>query len=264
MKTRFILFLLCAFFIPISAQAGSKIHEFDLDSDFTINVEVLKFAAIQLEKGEVVPDGHIFLGDNRWAIASAQTGEGDDIRKILIVKPMQENIPTTLGIATTKRMYNLNIDSDPKKEYHHNVKFNYPGKKSAPEVNKPVFAKLHLPGLQGRQKTEKEDPPKANDLNFDYSYTCQIGFKSKECKYKWTPKHIFDDGKKTFIYFPKNIKARSLPVLYALNENERQIINYRYDREKQRYTVDGVYNNFLLVIGNGSKEKLEITNNKTG
>ena len=65
MKTinRFILFLLCAF-IPASAYAGSQIDVFDLDTDFTINVKVLNFATIQLEKGETVPDGYVFLGDN--------------------------------------------------------------------------------------------------------------------------------------------------------------------------------------------------------
>jgi len=253
-----------------AAFAGSKIHTFDFEGDFKINVDLLKCSNIRLEAGEEISRGIIFLGDrNRWIVDFAEIGPDGKKTTVLVVKASEKGLKTNLVFGTDRRLYNLDLESDPKKPAHDNVKFRYPDAflyAEAPEKKrKETTSALKLPGFEKKKKylkkekdedKEEEEPTNLSEnLNFDYSVTPKI-----DCA--WKPIHIFNSDIKTFIYFPKKIKAKDLPILYASNGGKKRTVNYRYNGDVRRFVVDGVFENFVLTTGNGENEKLYITNNR--
>ncbi|EKC4924970.1 TrbG/VirB9 family P-type conjugative transfer protein, partial [Campylobacter coli] len=73
------------------------------------------------------------------------------------------------------------------------------------------------------------------------------------------PLRIYNDGIKTYIQMPKNLKFYEAPALMILDSsNEKQIVNYRLKYDT--FIVDRLFNKAILLSNVGSKqEKIKIT-----
>ena len=96
-------------------------------------------------------------------------------------------------------------------------------------------------------------------MNFDYIFKSH----DKRKYIEWYPIRAFDNGKKTFIQFPPDMKNRQSPALYVLsNETHRkpQIVNYRI--KDGFYVVDRLFQAAILMEGTKKQRKVTILNKK--
>ena len=73
------------------------------------------------------------------------------------------------------------------------------------------------------------------------------------------PRHVFDDGSKTYILMAFAIANREAPVLVIVGQDGKgEVVNYRM--KDQTYVVDRLFEHARLVLGSGKNaQKVEIT-----
>ena len=82
-----------------------------------------------------------------------------------------------------------------------------------------------------------------NNLNFAYAIQAP-----RFRKPAWTPLQVFDDGRKTFIRFPKARQRTEAPALFVLgSQGELQLVNYRVQNDF--YVVDRLFEAAELRVG---------------
>lgn len=195
---------------------------------------------ISLEPGEKFTN--ISSGDpNRWSYTVAVSGSGSNQQQIVLVKPSMSNISTNMVITTNRRVYNIRMISAMNTQLTRNVSFWYPddmvnslNNTALNQMNNPTIATVPDVSL--------------NDLNFDYS----IGCGCCHCP-SWKPMNVFDDGRHTFIQFPASMTNRDMPVLFVLDSNEQELVNYR--SKPPYFVVDKIFQKAVLIMGVGRNEK---------
>src|SRR5207244_369286 len=85
----------------------------------------LRICTVELEPGE-----HIVrvpqIGDSiRWRISPASYGKGNDVTTVLVLKPLDPGLDTTLLVTTDRRAYYLRLLSKPE-NFTARVAFDYP------------------------------------------------------------------------------------------------------------------------------------------
>ncbi|EHR2891311.1 P-type conjugative transfer protein TrbG [Campylobacter coli] len=208
----------------------------------------LRLTDISLEPGEVIKD--VQIGDSiRWTISLSISGEEPYLVSHIIVKPTDKNLQTTMNIMTNKRVYRLNLISEAKK-FMPAVSFNYPNSiiKTLEDYKNQMKAKSESKNFY--KTKDDEIPSNIENLDFGYSVEGNAPFK---------PLRIYNDGIKTYIQMPKNLKFYEAPALMILDSsNEKQIVNYRLKYDT--FIVDRLFNKAILLSNVGSKqEKIKIT-----
>lgn len=213
----------------------------------------LRLTDIALEPGEVIKD--VQIGDSiRWAVSLSISGEEPYLTPHIIIKPTDKNLQTTMNIMTNKRVYRLNLISESKK-FMPAIAFSYPSNliKTLEDYKNQMKAKSESKNFY---KTKDDEIP-SNIENLDFGY-------SVEGNTPFTPLRIYNDGIKTYIQMPKNLKFYEAPALMVLDRNEKQIVNYRLKYDT--FIVDRLFNKAILLSNVGSKqEKITIIkhSNKT-
>ncbi|EAI0963752.1 P-type conjugative transfer protein TrbG [Campylobacter coli] len=208
----------------------------------------LRLTDISLEPGEVIKD--VQIGDSiRWAVSLSVSGEEPYLISHIIIKPTDKNLQTTMNIMTNKRVYRLNLISEAKK-FMPAVSFNYPNSiiKTLEDYKNQMKAKSESKNFY--KTKDDEIPSNIENLDFGYSVEGNAPFK---------PLRIYNDGIKTYIQMPKNLKFYEAPALMILDSsNEKQIVNYRLKYDT--FIVDRLFNKAILLSNVGSKqEKIKIT-----
>lgn len=164
----------------------------------------------------------IAVGDtDSWDVVPTDKGN------ILFVKPKARNVATNLNVVTTKRIYYLELnDFAPeanKKVF--GIRFVYPDKDLNASLRKESEARARYPNIAGIDKA---------NVNIDYSFSGDGDLK---------PLMVFDDGKKTFFKF-----ARQVPAIFAVNTDFSETLrNFR--REGDYIVVDGTATQYTLRDG---------------
>ncbi|EIA0535838.1 P-type conjugative transfer protein TrbG [Campylobacter jejuni] len=208
----------------------------------------LRLTDISLEPGEVIKD--VQIGDSiRWAISLSISGEEPYLVSHIIIKPTDKNLQTTMNIMTNKRVYRLNLISEAKK-FMPAVSFNYTNQiiHTLEDYKNQMKAKSEAKNFY--KTKDDEIPSNIENLDFGYSIEGNAPFK---------PLRIYNDGIKTYIQMPKNLKFYEAPALMVLDSsNEKQIVNYRLKYDT--FIVDRLFNKAILLSNVGSKqEKITIT-----
>ncbi|WP_201737058.1 P-type conjugative transfer protein TrbG [Campylobacter armoricus] len=203
----------------------------------------LRLTDIALEPGEVIKD--VQIGDSiRWAVSLSISGEEPYLISHIIVKPTDKNLQTTMNIMTNKRVYRLNLISEAKK-FMPAVSFNYPNSiiKTLEDYKNQMKAKSEAKNFY--KTKDDEIPSNIENLDFGYSIEGNAPFK---------PLRIYNDGIKTYIQMPKNLKFYEAPALMVLDSsNEKQIVNYRLKYDT--FIVDRLFNKAILLSNVGSKQE---------
>ncbi len=80
----------------------------------------------------------------------------------------------------------------------------------------------------------------ASNMNF--------GYHMKGPKEVWTPLRVFDDGSKTYLQMPPEMKSLESPALFVMEEkNAPELVNYRVKGDY--YIVDRLFHLAQLRIG---------------
>jgi P-type conjugative transfer protein TrbG len=208
----------------------------------TVVCAPMRVCIVELEAGEKL-SGEPHVGDSvRWVISPAMSGSGRQEVSMLVIKPKQAGLDTTLLVTTDRRAYYLRLVSKPE-DYLARVAFAYPEE----EVNR---WKAHLQDQELRRKEEFEAAQIApveslENLYFDYRVTGGDD--------NMRPVRVLDDGKKTYIQMTSNAAHREAPVLVVVGPNGPEMVNYRVKGDM--YIVDRLFERGALILGAGKKSR---------
>ncbi|MBZ7980351.1 P-type conjugative transfer protein TrbG [Campylobacter sp. RM12640] len=209
----------------------------------TIVTAPLRLTDIVLEAGEVIKD--VQIADSvRWVVSLSVSGEEPNLTSHVIIKPTDKNLQTTLNIMTNKRVYRLNLISEAKK-FMPAISFNYKND-IIKTLNQYQNDMKKISNSKNFYKLQ-DDVVASNidNLDFDYSIEGKANFK---------PLRVYNDGVKTYIQMPKNMKFYEAPALMLLdNGKENEIINYRLKYDT--FIVDRLFDNAVLIAGVGKKQE---------
>ena len=209
---------------------------------------------ISLQPGEIVND--IKTGDSvRWLISPSVVGAGDTKTTVVAVKPTDAGLRTDLVIATTKRLYHIELVSH-QSDWMANVTFTYPEDQQA-----------EWKAYQQQVQKTAADNTLATGQNIA---ALDFGFTLSGDNPPWRPLRVYSDGIKTFIQFPRSMLSGEAPSLVSLADDgglfsgqTPQIVNYRV--EGVTYVVDKVLRRAALITGvGGAQQRVEIAHAGSG
>ncbi len=190
---------------------------------------------IALERGEGLTS--VSAGDTeRWTVGDTVSGSGANEQVHILVKPMAAKLSTNAVITTTKRTYYLDLKSFAD-TYMAAVSWRYPHD-AIKQIKKINSQKARVRKASFRQKEVKLKP---EDLRFNYII--------KGDTPNWRPTRVFDDGKKVFIQFPKELAVSEAPPLFVTDRRGKKskLVNYRVNGEY--YVVDRMFDYAELRLG---------------
>lgn len=202
----------------------------------------LRICILELEPGEKIT-GEPQIGDSvRWLISPATSGRGPQETPMIVIKPKQAGLDTTLLVTTDRRAYYLRLISRAD-DFLARVAFSYPEDDSR-------RWRTHLEEQNQRRKDEADaqriSPIESiESLYFDYRI---IGGDEN-----MRPVRVVDDGKKTYIQMTPNAAAREVPVLVVAGSQGAEMVNYRVKGDI--YIVDRLFERGALMLGAGKKAK---------
>jgi P-type conjugative transfer protein TrbG len=194
---------------------------------------------IALQPGEALVA--VAAGDTaRWIIGDTTSGSGEAERTHILVKPVSPGLATNLVITTDRRSYHLNLTSTSGAAmaglswtYPHDRLIALRNKASRAKAAAPVAAGLALEQLHFNYRISGDDPA-------------------------WRPLRAFDDGRQTFIEFPKSIVVGEAPPLFLVDESgETALVNYRM--RGRFYVVDRIFHVAELRLGTKNQKVVKIT-----
>jgi type IV secretion system protein VirB9 len=210
---------------------------------------------VELQAGEKVV-GEPNIGDSvRWNIAPAVYGTGDQATSVIVLKPQSVGLDTNLLITTDRRAYFLRLVSKAD-EYVARTAFAYAEDDNLRKWQQQIAAQHSQERLEHRPAETLPAVVTADKLNFNYT------IKGGDDNIR--PRRIFDDGAKTYIQMPAEIRHREAPVLMIVGvDGKGEMTNYRV--KDQTYIVDRLFDHANLVLGTGKKaQKVEISREPKG
>lgn len=189
---------------------------------------------IALEHGEALSgEGSIAAGDTaRWIIGDTESGSGTSRRVHVFVKPTREDISTNLVITTDRRVYMIELRAR-EALYMPSVAWTYPARavgKRQPAVAAPI---IPVPAAR------------------NYRYGLQVEGASPP----WRPVSVFDDGRRTYVVFPRGIAQGEMPPLFVHGpDGEAQIVNNR--SHGNVLIVDRIFAAAELRLGSGERQQV--------
>jgi len=217
------LLALCLFGLPAQAElfatplpGDTRLVQFEYDADNTFLILSRPKALTHIEFG---PDERIQTvagGDTKhWELTPTQN------RRHLFVKPVYEQMETSMTVITDKRTYQFVLRSTgPGAKWYQRVTWRY-GETMLLDMREAEEKAAEADKAARNADKERQDQTLAvgvnpKDLRFDYSIEANAPFR---------PVSLFDDGKFTWIRMPS--KLVELPALFGMTEaGELSIVNY--------------------------------------
>lgn len=237
--------------VDVSGE-GFKTLAFDPYAHPLVDCSPLTLCVIQLEEGEVI--NNINIADRtHWVIELSHVGTKSKGSAQITLTPTQVGVASDLVVSTSRRTYNIGLVSRAQATTHV-VNFYYPSESLQVQLDSlAVFEKDAVPGK--RSVVSQSTAIHLDQVNFNYA----VGGD----RTLWRPSRVFDDGEKTFIELPQNVRHTDLPVLYLVDHGDKSLVNYRY--QSPYIIIDGFFEKAYLISGKGHhQEKVLIVNRHWG
>ncbi len=192
---------------------------------------------------------------NRWHLRQL---EGPGGSYVLAIKPTDCALTTNLVVSTTRRIYDVVLDSTPCDDgdsvnptgtWSH-LRFYYP------DDFVETYRSARIAEREKEEARREETPPHqlaASHTELSFSYR----WKKPRGRFPWQPTVVFDDGTHTVIKLPAN--ATQAPVVLAIDhEGKDQLVNSTRP-DPHTILVDGVFDTLALILG--PKQRLTIRRN---
>jgi type IV secretion system protein TrbG len=190
---------------------------------------------IYLQPGEYLTGNKkMIMGDSqRWTADAQASGDGAGVRTIIIVRPDEEDLSTTMAVATNRHVYQFQLiaRSD---FFMPAATFRYPDDEAAQRATAYQQATLGA-----NTPVQSFDPSKL------YTNWTVAG-----PDVPWKPMRVFDDGNKTYFQMPTDLKNMEAPVLFAVeSDGVPLLIPYRVKSDSNLYEVDRVLHGAEIRVG---------------
>ena len=191
---------------------------------------------IALQPGETLVS--VAAGDTvRWVIGDTASGSGAERRTHILVKPSAVGLRTNLVIATDRRVYHVEVESNAKTAMA-SMSWTYP--------DDPLLA---LRGASEAPGAAVASGVALDALNFDY--------RIEGDRPLWRPLRAFDDGRQSYIEFPPTLPQGEAPPLFVLGEGGRaELVNYRI--RGRYYVVNRLFSAAELRMGERRQQVVRI------
>ncbi|UHD46358.1 P-type conjugative transfer protein TrbG [Aureimonas altamirensis] len=198
---------------------------------YQVYAAVGQITTIALEPGEgLTGAGPIAAGDTaRWIIGDTESGSGATRRVHVLIKPTRPDISTNLVISTDRRIYMIEL-------------------RAREALYMPAVAWAYPAPPRGQRQTVLAAPviPAETARNYRYGLTGDSP--------PWRPISVFDDGRHTYVVFPRGIVQGELPPLFVLgSDGEPQIVNSRI--HQNILIVDRLFGAAELRLGSGERQQ---------
>lgn len=191
---------------------------------------------IALQPGETLVS--VAAGDTvRWIIGDTTSGTGATRRTHILVKPSAAGLATNLVIATDRRTYHIDAESNARTAMA-SISWTYP---------EEALVAVHGTSAPGPEPAGSDLA--VEQLNFDY----RIEGDSPA----WRPIRAFDDGRQVFIQFPATRAQGEAPPLFVTGGKGRaELVNYRI--RGRYYVVDRLFAAAELRMGEKHQQVVRI------
>lgn len=209
----------------------------------TIIASPMQVCDVELQRGEKVRE--IVVGDSaRWMVESGSMGVGSDETIHLFIKPIDAGLETTAVVTTDRRVYHLRLISQ--RSGH------------TPYVGFTYADQLKVQAAERRAAEVRAATWDSSDVVGEITDLSKLHFGySVKGKASWKPERVYDDGRQTFIQFPKK-SSGEMPILLVRKGKENIMVNYRV--KDKAMIADGIFDKISLVLGVGSaKEEIIIS-----
>lgn len=224
--------------IPLPGDNKLVVFTFDANNTFTVLARPKSVTDIALHPSENIVA--MAVGDTTQWVITKTNGH-------VFIKPIFPDIATTATLVTDQRTYQLTLRSSPENgKFYQRVSWDYP------EV--VIFEQQQRQMAQQRQDAERQKleatvvtPGVALEkLNWDYKIDGDAVFK---------PKMVFDDGRFTWIMFPK---IQELPAIFMLSEESKKGELLNYNLRGPYLVIQRLVPTILLKLGD---KEIRIVNN---
>lgn len=235
---------------PVTGPSGSVRFIYGAQQ-INIVCAVLQLCDVELQPGEQV--NNLNVGDPRFTVEPALSGNGAAEVQHLIIKPLDVGLKSTLIVTTNRRTYHMNLRSH-RTEFMPRVTFYYPEDAAA------KWDAIHTRDAKVRQEqTIPHTKEYLGDLHFKYDLTGSAS---------WKPVRVYNNGIKTIIQMPAAMAQTEAPTLLVVRkeggmftDDETVMVNYRVHGD--RYIVDTVFDKAILIAGVGrGQDRVTITRGK--
>ncbi len=202
---------------------------------FAVATAPERMTDVVLEPGEKLVSRPTTGDSARWVVTVVDSLAKGELQQHVFVKPLRPGLLTNLTLNTTRRTYFLELTSRADGTYMAAVRWKYP--LDPAEVTRRE---------RMRVEQEREAATQVADvaaLRFDYGIQVSAGAPS------WKPSLVFDDGKKTFIRFPRPVAGASAPALFVLLRGQSRratLVNYRV--KDDLYVIDRLVDTMELRL----------------
>jgi type IV secretion system protein VirB9 len=200
--------------IPPSEYSGAAmIYDYSPDWVYEVYTQPLRITDIRLEPGERALEAPFISDSVRWVLGASVSIENGAAVQHIYVKPVQAAIDATLIINTDRRAYYIILRSYAD-VFMPMVRWRYPGLPSSYVM--PSGGIGALPG------TDPSAGPPAFDPRFiSFNYRVRYPLFKKPT---WLPELVYDDGRKTYVVFPRGVLQGSFPAVF---DDRSNVVNYR-------------------------------------
>ena len=200
---------------------------------------------IALQPGEELVT--VAAGDTvRWIVGDTSSGDGDELRVNVLVKPIRSGLKTNLVITTSRRTYLIELTST-ERAWMASVSWDYP--------------RDRMLALQRQAQAAQTAAPLDTGLTLE---NIRFRYAISGSNAPWKPLRAFDDGEKVYIQFPAGIAQGELPPLFVIGaQGDGQLVNYRF--RAPYYIVDRLFGAAELRLGGdrGAVVRIERTDGVT-
>ncbi len=231
--------------VASSFVGAAAVHPYIEGAVYKVHTAPGALTTIALEPGELILE--LAAGDtSRWLIQEASSGSGAGARPLLFIKPLQPRLTNNLTIATSKRVYHLDLESHAKGQYQTEIAWRYANTTPSSSLIAPRRdqAATAASGQTGQTSVA------VGYLHFGYRIDSRSGYDPD-----WMPNRAFHDGAKTYIEFPADVTTR--PPLFVIKGQESEIVNYRL--QGNTYVVDRVLDVAELRLGDDDQTVVRVT-----
>ena len=202
---------------PSEFSYAAMIYDFHPDWVYQIYTRPSRISAVRLEAGERVIDSPFVSDSERWVLGAGVSYENGIAVQHIYVKPSQSSLQATLIINTDRRVYHIILKSF--NDIHMPmVRWRYPS------IGLPaIFIQPQPAAVPPSGERSGNDPPDINldprFLSFDYRVTHSFFRKPS-----WFPELVFDNGRQSYVVFPKGVLQASMPAVF---DDRSNVVNYR-------------------------------------
>ena len=224
----------------VKMRGATTIFNYRDDAVYQVTSAVDYVTDVRLKPGEKLTTPPSAGDTVRWNIGVMESGAGEKTTTHLILKPTETEIETNLVVVTDKHTYQLALKSG---DVHMpSVAWNYPEDNEAQ--------------IRAALKREKNSEPTVRPEHLRFSY------KIEGSDVVWRPIRVFDDGAKTFLQMPLQMRVDEAPALFVLESGEAPLlVNYRV--EGDYYIVDRLFQEAELVVGTKKRISVRLDDGKT-